>query len=47
MECYIDRTILRPFRKLELARHVAAGELDMPLEMDEGNIFGAFTESLT
>lgn len=43
---YIDRTIFRPFRKLEaFARHVAAGELDMPLEMDEGNIFGAFTES--
>ncbi|OZV13970.1 hypothetical protein CIW83_00615 [Tissierella sp. P1] len=43
---YIDRTIFRPFRKLQaFARHVAAGELDMPLEMDEGNIFGAFTES--
>jgi signal transduction histidine kinase len=43
---YIDRTIFRPFRKLQgFARHVAAGNLDMPLEMDRGNLFGAFTES--
>jgi signal transduction histidine kinase len=43
---YIDRSILRPFRKLQdFARHVAAGKLDMPLEMDRGNRFGAFTES--
>lgn len=45
-EMYIDRTIFKPFRRLEaFAHHVAAGELDMPLEMDEGNVFGAFTES--
>ena len=43
---YIDRIIFKPFRRLQaFARHVAAGELDMPLQMDEGNIFGAFTES--
>lgn len=43
---YVDKVIFKPFRKLQaFARHVALGELDMPLEMDEGNIFGAFTES--
>lgn len=43
---YIDRSIFRPFRKLQsFARHVAQGKLDMPLEMDKGNRFGAFTES--
>lgn len=43
---HIDRSILRPFRKLQdFARHVAAGKLDLPLEMDRGNRFGAFTES--
>jgi signal transduction histidine kinase len=43
---YIDRTIFRPFRKLQsFARHVAEGKLDMILEMDKGNKFGAFTES--
>lgn len=43
---YIDRSIFRPFRKLQsFARHVAEGKLDMPLEMDKGNRFGAFTES--
>lgn len=43
---YIDRAIFRPFRKLQsFARHVADGKLDMILEMDKGNRFGAFTES--
>lgn len=43
---YIYRIIFKPFRKLQaFAHHVAAGELDIPLEMDESNIFGAFTES--
>ncbi|HKL79189.1 MAG TPA: HAMP domain-containing sensor histidine kinase [Mobilitalea sp.] len=42
----IDRSIYRPFRKLQgFARHVAEGRLDLPLEMDKGNSFGAFTES--
>lgn len=42
----IDRKIFRPFRKLQaFARHVAGGELDFKLEMDKGNLFGAFTES--
>lgn len=43
---YIDRTIFRPFNKLQgFARHVAEGNLAIPLEMDKGNLFGAFTES--
>ena len=43
---YIDRSIFQPFRKLQsFARHVAEGNLDMPLEMDKGNRFGAFTKS--
>lgn len=43
---YANRTIFLPFRKLKkFARHVAAGNLDVPLEMDKDNIFGAFSES--
>lgn len=43
---YIDGHILKPFRKLQgFARYVAEGRLDMPLDMDRGNMFGAFTES--
>lgn len=43
---YLNRTVIRPFRKLEhFAESVAGGNLDLPLKMDRGNIFGAFTES--
>jgi len=43
---YLDRSIFRPFRKLQsFARHVAGGHLDIPLPMDKSNVFGAFTES--
>jgi signal transduction histidine kinase len=43
---YIDNRVFKPFRRLQgFARHVAAGNLDMPLEMDRENLFGAFTES--
>ena len=43
---YLKRTILLPFNKLQsFAKHVAEGNLDIPLKMDEGNRFGAFTES--
>ena len=43
---HVERKILLPFGKLQyFARRIAAGDLDMPLEMDKGNIFGAFTES--
>lgn len=43
---YIHFTISRPFRKLKgFAERVAEGNLDIPLEMDRHNVFGAFTES--
>lgn len=43
---YCERSILRPFRKLQrFARDIAAGNLDIPLEMDRYGRFGAFTES--
>lgn len=44
--CYMCRTMVAPFRKLEqFAQRVAGGSLDIPLEMDRHNLFGAFTES--
>ncbi len=43
---YLYRTMVRPFRRLEqFAQRVAGGQLDIPLEMDRHNRFGAFTES--
>ena len=43
---YLRRTIVIPFRRLEwFAQRVAGGNLDIPLEMDRHNLFGAFTES--
>lgn len=43
---YLNRSILRPFQDMQdFARHVAAGNLDFPLPMDQGHAFGAFTES--
>ena len=43
---YIRKTIIRPFAKMkDFASYVAAGDLDRPLEMDRGNMFGAFSES--
>lgn len=43
---YLNRVLLRPFRKLEaFAQRIAGGNLDIPLEMDRHNLFGAFTES--
>lgn len=45
-EIYLKYTVIKPFRKLEyFAESVAGGNLDLPLEMDKRNIFGAFTES--
>ena len=39
-------TMIRPFRKLKgFAERIAGGNLDIPLEMDKRNLFGAFTES--
>lgn len=43
---YIRKRIIMPFAKMkDFAAYVAAGDLDRPLEMDKGNMFGAFTES--
>lgn len=43
---YIYRTLLKPFQKLQIfAANVARGNLDIPLNMDKNNYFGAFTES--
>ncbi len=43
---YIRKTIIFPFAKMkDFASYVAAGDLDRPLEMDRGNMFGAFSES--
>jgi len=43
---YYQHKILAPFHKLEkFAHNIAAGNLDVPLEMDKDNLFGAFTES--
>lgn len=43
---YLNHILVRPFRKLQdFAQHIARGNLDIPLEMDRGNLFGAFTES--
>ncbi|MDR1321708.1 MAG: HAMP domain-containing histidine kinase [Gracilibacteraceae bacterium] len=40
------RKILRPFETMRgFAQSIASGELDVPLTMDSGNAFGAFTES--
>ena len=43
---YIQRTIIKPFQKMKaFAERVAGGNLDIPLQMDRQNAFGAFTES--
>lgn len=43
---YIQFMVIRPFRKLKgFAERIANGNLEIPLEMDKQNIFGAFTES--
>ncbi len=43
---YIYYSVIRPFGKLKgFAERVAGGNLDIPLEMDRGNVFGAFSES--
>lgn len=43
---YLNSVLLRPFKKMQkFARHIASGNLDIPLDMDKNNLFGAFTES--
>jgi signal transduction histidine kinase len=44
--CFLNRSVLRPFRKMQqFAKHIARGDLEVPLEMDRNHLFGAFTES--
>ncbi|MBQ8787511.1 MAG: HAMP domain-containing histidine kinase [Oscillospiraceae bacterium] len=43
---YVQRTIIRPFRKMEqFAENVAYGNLDEPLMLEQNNLFGKFTGS--
>lgn len=43
---YLNRSILRPFHKMQLfAKHIARGDFEVPLAMDRNHLFGAFTES--
>ena len=43
---YLNHTVIKPFHKMEgFAERIAGGNLDIPLEMDRHNLFGAFTES--
>lgn len=43
---YLYYTMVRPFRKLKgFAERIAGGNLDIPLQMDKQNLFGAFTEA--
>ena len=43
---YIRKNIISPFNRLnDFAVRVASGNLEIPLEMDKGHIFGEFTEA--
>lgn len=43
---YIQRVVIKPFDRMKsFAERIAGGNLDVPLEMDRQNLFGAFTES--
>ena len=43
---YLDKSILKPFKKLQRFSHqISFGNLDIPLDMDKNNWFGSFTES--
>lgn len=43
---YLERSILSPFKDMkDYAERISCGDLDIPLKMDRGNNFGAFTES--
>lgn len=43
---WLHQRLVEPFHRLkDFARRVAGGNLDIPLEMDRQNLFGAFTES--
>lgn len=43
---YVRKTVINPFKDLNsFASRVAEGNLDMPLTMDRGHVFGEFTEA--
>lgn len=43
---YLQRSIIHPFKDMkDYATRISNGDLDIPLKMDKGNNFGAFTES--
>ena len=43
---YIQIRVISPFAKLKkFATRIASGDLDSPLEMDKGHVFGEFTEA--
>ncbi len=43
---YLNRIIVRPFNRLQdFAKRISNGNLDIPLQMDKYNLFGAFTEA--
>lgn len=43
---YVQRTIIRPFKKMEeFAENIAYGNLDEPLMLEQNNLFGKFTGS--
>ncbi|MBR1861852.1 MAG: HAMP domain-containing histidine kinase [Lachnospiraceae bacterium] len=43
---YLKKSVVDPFKKLNsFASRVAEGNLDVPLDIDRGHIFGSFTEA--
>lgn len=43
---YLRKTVTEPFARLnDFAVRVAGGNLDLPLDVDKGHIFGSFTEA--
>ena len=43
---YLQKTIIKPFQDLQtFAKHIAQGDLNHPLPMDQSHVFGAFSES--
>ena len=43
---YLKKRVVDPFDEMKgFASKVAAGNLDVPMKMDKGNVFGAFTEA--
>ena len=43
---YLKKRVVDPFKQMEhFATEVASGNLDAPMKMDRGHVFGAFTES--